>query len=76
MIQQLESFREDFQYGRDDYLLAQYYSIALDEEKMFYYLLKSISQGNHYTISFFQNDPHFVNYLDNEQFKAILNYWH
>lgn len=76
MIQKMEPLRKDFQYGEVDYLIAQYYSMVQDEEKMFHYLLKSISQGNYYTISQFQNDPHFVNYLNNENFKSILNYWH
>lgn len=76
LMQKMESLREDFQYGEIDYLIAQYHSITGNEENMFNYLLKSISQGNHYTISQFQNDPHFSNYLGSEEFKSILNYWH
>ena len=76
MIQKMESLREDFQFGEVDYLIAQHYALTKDVDKMFMYLLKSISQGNHYTISSFQNDQHFVNYFENEKFKSILNYWH
>ena len=76
MIQKMESLRKDFQFGEVDYLIAQYYAVTKDEDKMFKYLLKSISQGNYYTISSFQNDQHFVNYIENEKFKSILNYWH
>ena len=76
MIRKLESLREDYQFGEIDYLIAQYYATSGDKEKMFTFLLRSISQGNHYTISLFQNDPHFVNYLETEEFKSILNYWH
>ena len=45
-------------------------------KKVYYHLLKSISQGNFYTPTTFQNDPHFVNYFKNKKFNAILNYWH
>ena len=76
MMQKMESLRGDFQYGEVDYLIAQYYAQTDDEDKMFKYLLKSISQGNNYTISSFQNDPHFVDYADNPKFNTILTYWH
>lgn len=76
LIIKMESLREDFQYGQVDYLIAQYYSMVKDEENIFNHLLKSISQGNYYRISSFQNDPHFVSYFENEKFKSILNYWH
>lgn len=75
MIKKLEPLRADFQYGAVDYCIAQYYAVAQDEENVFNYLLKSISQGNYYTITSFQNDPHFVNYFKSKKFKAILEYW-
>ncbi|MGB5321340.1 tetratricopeptide repeat protein [Lutimonas sp.] len=76
MIKKLESLREDFQYGEVDYRIAQYYAVLQDEENVFQYLLKSIAQGNYYTISSFQNDPHFVNYFKSKKFESILTYWH
>ena len=76
MIQKLESLREDFQFGKIDYLIAQYHATSGHKEKMYTFLLRSISQGSHYSISLFQNDPHFVDYLETEEFKSILNYWH
>jgi TolB-like protein len=76
MIQKMDALRGDFQFGEVDYLIAQYYAVTEDENKMFMYLLKSISQGNYYTISSFQNDQHFVYYFENEKFMSILNYWH
>ncbi len=75
MIQKLDGLRDDFQFGEVDYLMAQYHAITLHEDQMFESLLKSISQGNYYTISTFQNDPHFVHYLDNIKFESILTYW-
>lgn len=75
MIAKMDALRGDFQYGEVDYLIAQYYALTADEDKMFQHLLKSISQGNYYTISSFQNDAHFVNYLDNPKFNTILAYW-
>lgn len=75
MIKKLEPLRADFQYGAVDYCLAQYYAVAQDEENVFNYLLKSISQGNYYTITSFQNDPHFVSYFKSKKFNPILEYW-
>ena len=75
MIQKMESLRGEFQFGQVDYLLAQHYALEGDEDKVFKHLLRSISQGNYYTISSFQNDAHFVNYLDNAKFNTILTYW-
>jgi hypothetical protein len=76
MIQKLEPLRADFQYGAVDYCIAEYYAVVQDEEKVFTYLLKSISQGNYYTLTSFQNDPHFAHYFKNKKFDEILNYWH
>ena len=75
MIQKLESLRGDFQYGEVDYLIAQYHAVTGNEDQVFESLLKSISKGNYYTISSFQNDPHFTKYLDNIKFESILKYW-
>lgn len=76
MIKNIESLRAAYQYGQADYLIAQYHAMAGDEKNLFGYLLKSISQGNYYTISSFQNDPHFMNYFKTEKFEEIMNYWH
>ncbi len=76
MIAKMDALRGDYQYGQVDYLIAQYYAITANEDKMFQHLLKSISQGNYHTISSFQNDQHFVNYLDKPKFNTILTYWH
>ena len=76
MIEKMEPLREDFQYGEVDYLIAQHCAVTGDEDKMFLHLLKSISQGNFYRDTLFQNDPHFVKYFEHEKFKSILTYWH
>ncbi len=76
MIEKLERLRGDFQYGQVDYLTAQYHAVTGNEVQVFESLLKSISQGNYYIISSFQNDPHFASFLDNPKFNTILSYWH
>ena len=76
MIKKIEFLREDFQFGEADYCIAQYYAVLEDEENVFKYLLKSIAQGNYYTISSFQNDPHFTGYFKSQRFESILTYWH
>lgn len=76
MIKKMELLRDDFQFGEVDYCIAQYYAVLEDEENVFNYLLKSIAQGNYYTISSFQNDPHFAAYFKSKKFESILNYWH
>ena len=75
MIEKIETLRADFQFGEADYCIAQYYAVAQDEENVFNYLLKSIAQGNYYTITSFQNDPHFSDYFKSEKFNSILIYW-
>jgi len=72
----MDPLRGDFQYGQVDYLIAQYYAVTANEDKMFQHLLKSISQGNYHTISSFQNDQHFESYFNSKKFESILNYWH
>jgi len=76
MIAKMDALRGDFQYGQVDYLIAQYYAMTANEDKMFQHLLKSISQGNYHTISSFQNDQHFESYFNSKKFESILNYWH
>ena len=76
MIAKMDALRGDFQYGQVDYLIAQYYAMTANEDKMFQHLLKSISQGNYHTISSFQNDQHFESYFHSKKFESILNYWH
>ena len=76
VLNALENLRSDYEYGAIDYLKAQHFAVTDNEISMFNHLLKSISQGNHYTITQFQNDPHFVAYFDREEFRSILNYWH
>jgi len=75
MIQKLEGLRADYQYGEVDYLIAQHHAVTGNEDQVFESLLKSISKGNYYTISSFQNDPHFTKYLGNIKFESILTYW-
>jgi len=75
MIKNIEALRDDYQYGQVDYLIAEYYAAADDEENVYTYLLKSISQGNYYTISEFQNNPRFINYSKSKKFESIMTYW-
>ena len=74
-IKSLEALRTEFQFGDLDYGLAQYYALINDRVNTFNYLRKAVASGKWFTPTTFQNDTHFKNYLDTQEFKAILNYW-
>lgn len=74
-IKSLEGLRTDYQFGAVDYGLAQYYAIINDKKNTFNYLLKAVASGKLFTNTAFQNDPHFLNYRETQEFNDILNYW-
>ena len=74
-IKNLDGLRTDYQYGEIDYGFAQYYASIEDSENTLSYLRKAVAAGKWFTPSSFQNDPHFLNFRDNEEFIKILNYW-
>ncbi len=74
-IKSLDGLRTDFQFGQVDYGMAQYYAVLNDEKKALEYLLKAVASGRWFTTTTFQNDPHFLNFKDKEEFRRILNYW-
>lgn len=45
-LKNLELLRKDDNFGELDYVLAQYYAIANDEEAMYQHLLKSVASGH------------------------------
>jgi hypothetical protein len=75
MIENIEALRADYQYGKVDYLIAEYYAAVEDEKNVYTYLLKTVSQGSHYTISEFQNNPHFIKYSKSPKFESVMKYW-
>lgn len=76
LIDSLEKLKQPYQYGEIDYRLAEIYAAQNDEEKMFEYLLRSIASGNFYTNITFKNDTDFIPYLDSQNWKSIMTYWH
>lgn len=74
-LKSLNNLRADYQFGKIDYVIAQYYAAINDKENTFKYLLKSVASGWWFTPTSFQNDPHFLIYKDTQEFKVILNYW-
>jgi hypothetical protein len=75
-IDKLTKLFEDYQYGEIDYYLAQYYAAINSKEESLDHLLKSVAQGFNYTPETFQNDIHFINYKNTDEFKKVLNFWH
>ena len=73
--QALEQLRGKYQFGEIAYVLAQYYALAQEEDKMYRQLLKSIAEGHLFLSSTFQNDPIFRDYLNTEKFQQTTNYW-
>ena len=76
LITELQALYGDYQFGKIDYSLAQFYAAINDEEKSMKYLLNAVAQGFRFRSDKYQNDPHFLAYKDSEKFKNILNYWH
>ena len=76
LIISLESLKNDFQYGAIDYAKAQYYSQIGDKQNTFKYLLQSISAGNRYSPTSYQNDPQLKPFFGTEMFNQILKFWH
>lgn len=75
-LEKLNSMRGAYQFGSIDYALAQYYAATANKSKSLEHLLRSIADGNLYTPSSFQNDPHFISYRNDPSFENIMTYWH
>ncbi len=75
-IEGLERLRSTYQYGSISYALAQYYAALSDDKNAIDYLTKAIAEGHWYETSSFQNDPFFKAYLEKDEFKRVLSFWH
>ena len=75
LLRALDNQRGDYQYGRVDYGMAQYYAAVGQEDKAMDHLLKAVAAGKRFTPDAFKNDVHFKPYLDKEAFKQVLTYW-
>jgi len=76
LINSLKEISADYQYGKVDYAIAQYYAAVNDDSNTFEYLYKAISEGHWYETSSFQNDYMLRPYFQREEFYPILNYCH
>jgi tetratricopeptide (TPR) repeat protein len=76
LLDKLDSSRGKYQFGSVDYAIAQYYAKTGNKAQALQYLLKSIASGNTYTPMSFQNDPHFIVYRGDPEFKKIMTFWH
>lgn len=74
-IQDLDRLRADFQFGKVDYALAQYYAATGDEAELYRHLLKAVANGHLYHWKYFQNDPQFLKYNKSKEFKEVLAFW-
>ena len=75
-IAEMKTLEKDFQFGELNYALAQYYAALDDEVNSMRNLFKSVAQGKRFKMDTYQNDPQFLNYLNNSQFQSILKFWH
>lgn len=71
----LEKLRGDYQFGKIDYALAQYYAYTKNEDEMYGHLLKSVAQGHLFISTTYQNDPIFRAFIKTEKFQEIIKYW-
>ncbi len=75
LLSALNNLRSTYQYGSIDYALAQYYVSVNDKKNTFKYLKKSVGEGRLYKPETFMNDPHFLPYLNTQEFDDIMNFW-
>jgi thioredoxin-like negative regulator of GroEL/TolB-like protein len=75
IVNSLENLRADYQYGKVDYALAQYYAAIENEPQLNKHLLKSAASGNWYISNTYQNDPQFLKYMNTKEFEEALNFW-
>lgn len=76
LLDKLKGLEADYQYGKIDYAIAQYYALVGNKDEAMHHLLKAVSQGNLYTPTSYLNDPIFVSYFEDKKFKEILTFWH
>ncbi|NNK53018.1 MAG: hypothetical protein HKO97_00510 [Flavobacteriaceae bacterium] len=76
LIEKISGTRSAYQFGSVDYALAQYYANIDNKSLSLQYLMKSIADGNTYTLMTFQNDPHFLPYLNDPEFNKIMTFWY
>ncbi|MDP2059920.1 MAG: hypothetical protein Q8J97_09280, partial [Flavobacteriaceae bacterium] len=76
MIEKLNQLRSKYQFGEVDYQLARYYAAVDENQKAFQHLFKSIADGQNYTSTTFQNDPHFNHLKYEKDFAEVMNFWH
>ena len=74
-IDDLFSKKGDLDFGFIDYQLAKYYALIGQEDEMYKALQSSITEGYYFTDSSYMNDSVFKNYIDENQFQELLNYW-
>ena len=75
ILNQLDGQRAEYQYGRVDYGMAQYYAAIEQEDMAMEHLLKAVAAGKRFTPDAFKNDVHFRSYTETEAFKQILTFW-
>lgn len=75
-IKNLEGLKSKYQYGDTSYALARYYAAVSNDKNAFDYLNKAVAEGHWYETSSFQNDPFFKGYLQTDEFKDVLRFWH
>jgi hypothetical protein len=76
MVEKLNQLRSKYQFGEVDYQLARYYAAVDEDKKALQHLLKAIADGQNYTSATFQNDPHFNQLKEDNDFAEIMNFWH
>ncbi len=75
-IRALEERNSKYQYGYVSYALAQYYASISNSKNTIDYLRKALAEGHWYETSSFQNDPFFKEYIQTDDFKGVLSFWH
>lgn len=76
LIEEIENYRTDYQYGKIDYAKARYYAVKGDTDLLIQNLIRAVAAGKRYNPGTFQDDVLMKPYTELESFKNVLNFWH
>ena len=75
-FRRLNELRTNYQFGAIDYAIAQFCAAKDDRDNAIAHLKRSIADGNTYAPLKFHNDYHIKDYIELNDFKELLTFWH
>ncbi|QBA63812.1 tetratricopeptide repeat protein [Muriicola soli] len=76
LLEEIENYRADYQYGKIDYAKARFYAVKGDTDLLIQNLIRAVAAGKRYNPGTFHDDVLMKPYTELESFKNVLNFWH